>query len=277
MMSLPARLTDPLRERPLLVQGVVWSLVLHAVAVAAAWLAGPAIADPYRLSGQRQVVQIEAAFCEPQPRELVEVTSDQPLESPRETADDQRPPPRELPDASPATLPASRPDVARPAPASSVPTRLDAVVEAELPPPRPQTAAQRSEPPERHRPPETLAARPPRQRRSATPAPASQPAIELTATQLVGWDDQQPPDLSSNRPPAYPAEAVRRRLEGTVLLRLWISAAGEVERVEVVRSSGHGILDRSAVEAVSSWRGQPARRGGRSVEAVEVLPIRFRL
>ncbi|MCO6458919.1 MAG: hypothetical protein J5I93_26735, partial [Pirellulaceae bacterium] len=139
MMSLLTRLTDPLCERPLLVQGVVWSLVLHAVAVAAAWLAGPAIADSYRLSGQRQVVQIEAAWCEPQPRELVEVTSDQPLEHARETPEDYRPLPTELPDASPASLLTSRPDESRPAPAASTPAttalaRLAAAVEAEMPP-----------------------------------------------------------------------------------------------------------------------------------------------
>ena len=99
----------------------------------------------------------------------------------------------------------------------------------------------------------------------------------VTALQIAGVDDTRPPDFSNNRPPSYPPEAIRQRIEGTVILRLHISAAGSVEEVEVSQSSGHAILDREAVAAVSGWRGSPATRAGRAVETIELLPIRFRL
>lgn len=95
--------------------------------------------------------------------------------------------------------------------------------------------------------------------------------------QFVGLEEESSADLSGNRPPEYPLEAIRRRLQGAVLLRLQITKTGEVRNVEIIRSSGHPILDRAAVNAVSSWQGKPARRWGRAVETAERLPIRFRL
>jgi protein TonB len=119
-------------------------------------------------------------------------------------------------------------------------------------------------------PPATLPRRP-----QAVPIPpaTNQAWRELTA----GLSKKTPADLSANPPPQYPREAIARGLQGTVILRLRISAAGVVEQVEVVESSGHELIDRAAVEAVSKWRGAPARRYGRPVTAEEVLPIRFRL
>lgn len=49
--------------------------------------------------------------------------------------------------------------------------------------------------------------------------------------------------------PIYPARAERLGEEGTVRLRLWVSPAGTVTRVEVVRSSGWGDFDRAAIAA----------------------------
>ena len=60
-------------------------------------------------------------------------------------------------------------------------------------------------------------------------------------------------------------------------LRLTIREDGRVADIEIARSSGYDILDAAAVNAVKRWRARPARRGGRSVSTVEVLPLRFRL
>jgi periplasmic protein TonB len=48
----------------------------------------------------------------------------------------------------------------------------------------------------------------------------------------------------------YPAEARARRIYGSLLLTVAIKADGEVESVEVERSSGHKILDQAAVRIV---------------------------
>ena len=85
------------------------------------------------------------------------------------------------------------------------------------------------------------------------------------------------PDLSKNDPPEYPPAAVRRKLEGVVVLRLFIDRHGSVRTVSLLQSSGHAVLDQSALSAVQNWKGRPAMRDGHAIDSVEVLPIRFRL
>ncbi len=97
------------------------------------------------------------------------------------------------------------------------------------------------------------------------------------ARQQAGTDNQEPPDFRGNRPPVYPAVAIARRLEGTVVLRLTVDASGRVADVEVVDSSGHAALDEAAVEAIRKWRGEPAQRDGRPVPSQQLLPVYFRL
>jgi len=105
-----------------------------------------------------------------------------------------------------------------------------------------------------------------------------QPSVPaVSSPQLAGTHDQQPPTFSSNRPPSYPTEAYQAGIEGEVLLKLHVSSTGEVERVDISRSSGYRILDEAARDAVKNWRGTPALRNGRAVAAVEHLPVRFRL
>ena len=107
---------------------------------------------------------------------------------------------------------------------------------------------------------------------------AEPPTPVITAIdQSVGLEEKTFVDLSANQPPAYPLEAIRKRLEGVVTLRLSINSSGAVTGVEVIESSGHRILDQAAVNAVSRWKGTPATRWGRSVASTERLPIRFRL
>lgn len=84
-------------------------------------------------------------------------------------------------------------------------------------------------------------------------------------------------DFSRNPPPAYPPLAIRNGWEGTVLLRVAITAEGRVEKVEVARTSGFRIFDSTAVAAVQRWRATPATRNGQAVATVEVLPVQFKL
>jgi protein TonB len=80
-----------------------------------------------------------------------------------------------------------------------------------------------------------------------------------------------------NPKPAYPLSARHMRLEGTVRLRVLVSAAGTVERIEVQQTSGSPVLDRSALDAVRHWRFVPAKRGEEAVPAWLVVPIVFTL
>ena len=77
--------------------------------------------------------------------------------------------------------------------------------------------------------------------------------------------------------PRYPDSARRQGIEGETLLRFQVLTDGHVASVTVTHSAGHADLDRSAVEAVRTWRFEPARRGEEKVPIWVTLPVRFRL
>jgi protein TonB len=77
--------------------------------------------------------------------------------------------------------------------------------------------------------------------------------------------------------PPYPIAARRLRFEGEVLLRVVVAADGRPTSVVVLKSSGHDMLDASAVDTVRTrWRFVPATRNGVPVEDTVQVPIRFR-
>jgi len=125
----------------------------------------------------------------------------------------------------------------------------------------------RETPTERARPAPTTPSHVSIPKRPATPPSAPRPGVE----------DRPLPELIHNPPPRYPLAAIERAIEGTVLLRLWVSAEGGVDRVEVIAGSGHRVLDAEAVRAVRSWRFVPASYGGEAVAATVRLPVRFDL
>lgn len=113
-----------------------------------------------------------------------------------------------------------------------------------------------------------VAVAPPSPPAPAPVQPAAEPALE-------------PPRYNaaylSNPPPVYPLAARRRGVEGAVLVRAEISAAGECLRAELKKTSGHEMLDQAALEAVKKWRFVPAKRGSQAVVAWVEVPITFKL
>jgi len=78
--------------------------------------------------------------------------------------------------------------------------------------------------------------------------------------------------------PPYPPQAMRRGLQGEVILRVLVAEDGRPLRIEVDRSSGHRELDRAAERQIlQRWRFQPAQREGRPVQSWVRIPIAFRL
>ena len=59
--------------------------------------------------------------------------------------------------------------------------------------------------------------------------------------------------------PAYPRRAWELGQEGTVLLRVFVSEAGFVEKVHVHRSSRFKLLDQAALAAVKNWEFKAAK------------------
>ncbi|HKK01901.1 MAG TPA: energy transducer TonB, partial [Desulfuromonadales bacterium] len=85
------------------------------------------------------------------------------------------------------------------------------------------------------------------------------------------------PSYAVNPPPVYPALARRNDWQGEVLLRVRVTADGRAALVKVEHSSGHAVLDRSAVTAVRGWKFNPARIGSVPVPGVVRIPVRFEL
>lgn len=85
------------------------------------------------------------------------------------------------------------------------------------------------------------------------------------------------PRIEYNSTPVYPDVARERRWEGTVRVRARVTASGDVESVSLERSSGHAMLDRSALEAVRQWRFIPATRNGVPVASEASVQVPFHL
>lgn len=96
-------------------------------------------------------------------------------------------------------------------------------------------------------------------------------------SQSVVAADMKPATLVHNPKPHYPELAIRRRMEGLVILQITISKSGTVSLLSIVRSSGFAILDKAAFDAVGQWQFTAASQGGKPVEWKVRLPVRFRL
>ena len=73
-----------------------------------------------------------------------------------------------------------------------------------------------------------------------------------------------------NPPPTYPREARRKKIEGVVLARLFLTASGRVEKVAILPPHTDPVLEEAALRALLHWRFAP---GARTVD----IPIEFRL
>jgi protein TonB len=86
-----------------------------------------------------------------------------------------------------------------------------------------------------------------------------------------------PPVLVREKGLDYPRAARSLGHEGRVLLKIEVSARGEVIDVEVVESSGHALLDQAARVAVRAWDFRPATERGVPVRGSLLHRIVFRL
>ncbi len=85
------------------------------------------------------------------------------------------------------------------------------------------------------------------------------------------------PAYATNPRPKYPRVARRRGYEGVVMLKVMVDREGKANEVLVLKSSGHGILDRSAVNAVRKWVFTPGTVNGKRAKMWVQVPVRFEL
>lgn len=81
----------------------------------------------------------------------------------------------------------------------------------------------------------------------------------------------------SLQPPAYPVEAKKQKVGGTVFLLVDVAADGSVAGARVERSEPAGVFDEAALSTVSKWKFNPAMKGGRPVASRVRVPIRFEI
>ncbi|MEW6513221.1 MAG: energy transducer TonB [Pseudomonadota bacterium] len=101
----------------------------------------------------------------------------------------------------------------------------------------------------------------------APPMPMPVGPVALTSELSVACPERTPP--------AYPAFSRRMGEEGTVILRVELDEAGVVAHARVQTSSGFARLDEAALDAVRTWRCNPAQRNGQPVRAVAMQPFKF--
>jgi protein TonB len=85
------------------------------------------------------------------------------------------------------------------------------------------------------------------------------------------------PLWEQNVKPHYPSLARRRGWQGTVLLEVLVLEDGTVGSLGVHTSSGHRLLDKTALAAVRKWVFMAAQKKGLAVPSRVLLPIHFTL
>lgn len=99
---------------------------------------------------------------------------------------------------------------------------------------------------------------------AAVPVEAPAPAEREVAEEPGPKSSLQPPVRVSGATPGYPELARTLRLRGSVTVAITVTEAGEPVDLRVLQSSSP-ILEKAALEAVKTWRFEPARKDGTAV------------
>jgi protein TonB len=106
-------------------------------------------------------------------------------------------------------------------------------------------------------------------------SPASDSGVKgHTAVQEPTGSDSQPL-YRENPPPGYPEIARQQGYEGVVLVGAEILVNGHVGETLIRKSSGYAVLDQSAIQAVKTWKFEPAKKSGIPYKTWAELPVKF--
>jgi len=104
---------------------------------------------------------------------------------------------------------------------------------------------------------------------------AAPPPKPVTPKRIrVGGNVEQAKQIYAPKP-EYPQLAKMARIQGVVRLEAVIDKDGTIKDLKMV--SGHPLLVKSAMEAVSRWRYQPTLLNGEPVEVVTEIDVNFTL
>jgi protein TonB len=90
--------------------------------------------------------------------------------------------------------------------------------------------------------------------------------------------DELPQIANAELPFRYPIPLFLQKIQGNVLLRLFVSPDGRVvtDSTRVVESSGQAALDSAALAGSAQLQFRPARRRGVPIAVSLLFPVHFR-
>ena len=100
-----------------------------------------------------------------------------------------------------------------------------------------------------------------------TPKPSPSPGNIAGVSPIPALDigkarqHNQLKQLQGNPLPIYPQEALKKKWEGRVEIFYYVNPAGFVEKIQLKSSSGHRVLDNSALRALARYRYYPGQEG----------------
>ena len=109
---------------------------------------------------------------------------------------------------------------------------------------------------------------------TAEPAPALPPLPAGLSRPCRG--DIRLPEPTKRKHPSYTREAMRERIQGSVILRVVVNADGGTGDILVGQSLRHD-LDMAAVEAMKQWRFKPATLNGQPIAVAVFIEMSFHL
>jgi len=92
---------------------------------------------------------------------------------------------------------------------------------------------------------------------------------------FVPYDD--PPRPLTPIRPKYPQIAQEKRIEGTVIVQVFVNEKGKVTETNISKGIPNSGLDEAAIEAIKKTKFKPAMQRGKPVGVWIYIPVNFRL
>ncbi|MEN2269761.1 energy transducer TonB [Vibrio diabolicus] len=102
--------------------------------------------------------------------------------------------------------------------------------------------------------------------------------IAISAPNLKGTMGNQQALPLYRVDPRYPSKALKRRVEGYVIMRFTIDATGRPKDIEVLEAEPQRMFEREAIRALKKWKYQPKVEDGVSIEQYgQTAKVEFKL
>lgn len=130
--------------------------------------------------------------------------------------------------------------------------------------------------------PHPVAAKAPASPAAASPAtqattkeiPQARPEVKVTPGPSLTIVKARPLYDQNPKPP-YPALARRRGWQGVVILAVTVLADGSPGQLAIHSSSGHDLLDKTALQTVKDWHFLPGTKNNIAAPMEVLVPVRF--